>query len=237
MATAQSVALENFDSSAGKLQPFALRVPDHDGKPSKGASSLLDDFTSMAEHKLPMADGGLKPLRAIPALPRRKTFRDEFPTDPMPCWAEPYAPSPQLPDQAERRRAAWYSSMVAAACEAGVPARLYDALIIQESRYNPVAVSPKGATGLAQLMPASARFLGVRNILDPRENMRGGARYLRALLDEFGRFDLALAAYNAGAGRVRATGRVPRINETIHYVSNILVTMQRQLAAPIPLRD
>lgn len=60
MAAAQSVTLENFDSSAGKLQPFALRVPDHDGKPSKGASSLLDDFTSMAEHKLPMADGGLK---------------------------------------------------------------------------------------------------------------------------------------------------------------------------------
>jgi soluble lytic murein transglycosylase-like protein len=155
----------------------------------------------------------------------------------MPCWAEPYAPSPQLPDQAERRRAAWYSSMVAAACEAGVPARLFDALIIQESRYNPVAVSPKGATGLAQLMPASARFLGVRNILDPRENMRGGARYLRALLDEFGRFDLALAAYNAGAGRVRATGRVPRITETIHYVSSILVTMQRQLATPMPLRE
>jgi soluble lytic murein transglycosylase-like protein len=129
------------------------------------------------------------------------------------------------------------TSADANACEAGVPARLFDALIIQESRYNPVAVSPKGATGLAQLMPASARFLGVRNILDPRENMRGGARYLRALLDEFGRFDLALAAYNAGAGRVRATGRVPRINETIHYVSNILVTMQRQLAAPIPLRD
>ena len=127
--------------------------------------------------------------------------------------------------------------MAEAACEAGLPVRLFDALIIQESRYNPVAVSPKGATGLAQLMPGSARILGVRNILDPRENMRGGARYLRALLDEFGRFDLALAAYNAGAGRVRATGRVPRIAETIHYISNILVTMQRQLAAPIPLRD
>jgi hypothetical protein len=63
--------------------------------------------------------------------------------------------------------------MAAAACEAGVPVHLFDALIIQESRYIPVAVSPKGATGLAQLMPASARILGVRNILDPRENMRG----------------------------------------------------------------
>ncbi|NBC37288.1 transglycosylase SLT domain-containing protein [Novosphingobium sp. FSY-8] len=127
--------------------------------------------------------------------------------------------------------------MAEAACEAGVPAPLFDALIIQESRYNPVAISPKGATGLAQLMPTSARILGVRNILDPRENMRGGARYLRSLLDEFGRFDLALAAYNAGAGRVRARGRVPRITETIHYVSNILVTMRRQLSAPMPLRE
>lgn len=127
--------------------------------------------------------------------------------------------------------------MAQAACEAGLPVHLFDALIIQESRYNPVAISPKGATGLAQLMPASARILGVRNILDPRENMRGGARYLRSLLDEFGRFDLALAAYNAGAGRVRATGRVPRITETIHYVSSILLTMQRQLSAPMPLRE
>ena len=78
-------------------------------------------------------------------------------------------------------------------------------------------------------MPASARGLGVRNVWDPVENMRGGARYIRSLLDEFGRFDLALAAYNAGAGRVRVTRRVPRIAETIHYVSGILVTMQRQL--------
>ena len=237
MLAAQSVTLENFDSSVGKVQSFALRIPDYGGKRGSGASSLLDDFTSMAEHKLPVADGSQKPRRAISASRRQKTFRDELPTYPMPCWAEPYLPSPQLPDQAERHRAAWYSSMVAAACEAGVPARLFDALIIQESRYNPVAVSPKGATGLAQLMPASARTLGVRNILDPRENMRGGARYLRALLDEFGRFDLALAAYNAGAGRVRATGRVPRITETIHYVSSILVTMQRQLATPMPLRE
>lgn len=227
MLAAQSVTLENFDSSAGKFQSFALRVPDHDGKHGSAASLLLDDFTSMVEHKLPVADGSQKPRRAIPASRRQKTLRDELPTDPMPCLAEPYVPSPQLPGQAERRRAVWYSSMVAAACEAGVPARLFDALIIQESRYNPIAISPKGATGLAQLMPASARILGVRNILDPRENMRAGARYLRGLLDEFGRFDLALAAYNAGAGRVRATGRVPRITETIHYVSSILVTMQR----------
>jgi soluble lytic murein transglycosylase-like protein len=69
--------------------------------------------------------------------------------------------------------------MVQAACD-GLPVHLFDALIIQESRYNPVAVSRKGATGLAQLMPASARILGVRNIWDPRENMRGCALSARS---------------------------------------------------------
>lgn len=77
-------------------------------------------------------------------------------------------------------------------------------------------------------MPSSARKLGVRNVWNPVENMRGGARYLRALLDEFGRFDLALAAYNAGEGRVRAARQVPRIRETVNYVSSILLTMRDQ---------
>jgi soluble lytic murein transglycosylase-like protein len=115
-----------------------------------------------------------------------------------------------------------------AACEAGVPVNLLDALLTQESRYNPIAISPKGASGIAQLMPGRARQLGVRNVWDPVENMRGGARYLRALLDEFGRFDLALAAYNAGEGRVRSAGGIPRIRETVNYVAGILMTMREQ---------
>ena len=77
-------------------------------------------------------------------------------------------------------------------------------------------------------MPSSARILGVRNVWNPVENMRGGARYLRALLNEFGRYDLALAAYNAGERRVRAARQVPRIRETVNYVSSILMTMRDQ---------
>jgi len=103
---------------------------------------------------------------------------------------------------------------------------LLDALIIQESRYNPFALSPKGASGISQLMPGRARMLGVRDVWNPIENMRGSARYLRSLLDEFGRFDLALAAYNAGEGRVRTRRQIPRIPETIGYVSRILLTMR-----------
>lgn len=144
------------------------------------------------------------------------------------CAAENYRPNPALPAIAERRRATWYTAMASAACEAGIPVNLLDALVIAESHYNPAALSPKGAAGLAQLMPDSARRFGVSNVWDPNANLRGGAHLLRTLLDEFGRFDLALAAYNAGAGRVRATGHVPRIPETIRYVSAILVTMRDQ---------
>ncbi len=147
---------------------------------------------------------------------------------PLNCAAEEYAPNPALPPQSEQRRATWYLAMESAACEAGVPVNLLDALLTQESRYNPIAISPKGAAGIAQLMHDRARQLGVRNVWDPVENMRGGARYLRVLLDEFGRFDLALAAYNAGEGRVRSAGGVPRIRETVNYVATILMTMQGQ---------
>ena len=84
-----------------------------------------------------------------------------------------------------------------------------DALVIQESRYNPTAISPKGAFGLGQLMPGTARQLGVdRYSLDG--NLRGAARYLSWQLREFGRVDLALAAYNAGPGRVGVTSRFVR---------------------------
>lgn len=83
-----------------------------------------------------------------------------------------------------------------------------------------MALSPKGAFGLAQLMPATARGLAV-NVFEPLENLRGGARYLRRLLDAFGRIDLTLAAYNAGPGRVRARWAVPPFCETIDYVSKV----------------
>lgn len=246
-AYAQRVNLQAFSPTNGDQIPFAIRVT---GSFAGDARSKPEDFGGLAgdfealrlKKSLAQADTRAHYVRAL----TQKTNRDrpaspQSPVDTMlqqsRCEDRPYVPSPLLPREAERRRAIWYPAMAEAACEAGLPVHLFDALIIQESRYNPVAVSPKGATGLAQLMPASARILGVRNILDPRENMRGGARYLRALLDEFGRFDLALAAYNAGAGRVRATGRVPRITETTHYVSSILVTMQRQLSAPMPLRE
>lgn len=99
---------------------------------------------------------------------------------------------------------------------------LIEALVWQESRWHPGAVSPVGARGLAQLMPGTARELGV-DARDPFANLEGGARYLREQLDRFdGNLEKALAAYNAGPGRVEAANGIPNIRETKTYVAAIM---------------
>jgi soluble lytic murein transglycosylase-like protein len=100
---------------------------------------------------------------------------------------------------------------------------LVDAVAWAESRYRADAVSPKGAVGLMQLMPATARELGVKDARDPVQNIAGGAAYLRAQLDRFdGDIERALAAYNAGPGAVARYGAVPPYRETQRYVQSIL---------------
>jgi soluble lytic murein transglycosylase-like protein len=102
---------------------------------------------------------------------------------------------------------------------------LLEALVWQESRWRQSAVSPKGAVGLTQLMPATARELGV-DPRDPVANLEGGARYLRAMLDRFdGNVVKALAAYNAGPARVERAGGIPAIRETQGYVAAILARL------------
>jgi soluble lytic murein transglycosylase-like protein len=114
------------------------------------------------------------------------------------------------------------TALTQAASSANVSPTLLAALVWQESRWNPQAVSPKGAMGLTQLMPGTARDLGV-NAADPIANLHGGARYLRQLLDQFdGNVEKALAAYNAGPARVRSAGGVPAIAETKAYVASIV---------------
>lgn len=109
----------------------------------------------------------------------------------------------------------------AAARKHGVPEDLFLRLVQQESGWNPGAVSVKGATGLAQLMPGTAEVLGV-DIADPEANLEGGARYLRMMYDKFGSWKLALAAYNAGPGAVEEHDGVPPFDETENYVAVIL---------------
>lgn len=98
-----------------------------------------------------------------------------------------------------------------------IPEDLFLRLVQQESGWNDRAVSHKGAIGLAQLMPGTAQMLGV-DPWDPRQNLEGGARYLRQQYNTFGRWDLALAAYNAGPGAVQQHGGIPPFAETQNYV-------------------
>jgi soluble lytic murein transglycosylase-like protein len=103
-----------------------------------------------------------------------------------------------------------------------LPLGLLEALVKVESAFEPGAISRAGAMGLSQLMPATARALGVLNPLDARANVDGGARYLRAMLDRFGSIKLALAAYNAGPGAVLRSRGVPANSETPAYVAKVL---------------
>jgi hypothetical protein len=157
-----------------------------------------------------------------PVLPSGSRPVGDMPLEPL------VAPKASLLDKA-RRYEPWVAQ---AAREAQVDARLLHAVVAAESAYNASAVSPKGAVGLMQLMPATARRYGVLNILDAQQNLAGGARYLADLLRLFGNdLQLALAAYNAGENAVLRHGsKVPPYAETVAYVPRVL-GLYRQLSS------
>jgi soluble lytic murein transglycosylase-like protein len=137
------------------------------------------------------------------------------------------------PSQALNRRAREYEPLIEAySTHHQVRPDLVRAVIQAESAFNPLARSVKGAMGLMQLMPATARQLGVQDPWDPAENIRGGIAYLRSLLDRYSNNEeLALAAYNAGPGAVERYGTVPPYRETRNYVAKIT----RQANSPPPI--
>src|SRR5580692_10880533 len=127
-------------------------------------------------------------------------------------------------------RSAQYDGVITGAAKAAtIQAALVRAVIVVESGFNPRAVSKKGAIGLMQLQPATARRYGVKNIYDPEQNVRAGAHYLSDLLTRFGsNLELALAAYNAGEEAVERYGRhVPPYRETLAYVPSVMKVYQR----------
>lgn len=151
-----------------------------------------------------------------------------------------WAPAPSLPDIAiadpARHAAAIpprYAAKIAElAARFDLSPALMEALVWQESRWKENARSPVGAQGLAQLMPGTARYLGV-DARDPFANLEGGARYLREQLDRFGGdLEKALAAYNAGPGRVERAGGIPNIRETRHYVAAIMGRLANHARVP-----
>ncbi len=132
------------------------------------------------------------------------------------------AVSPTVYAQGAPKSAGQYASTVnAAAQEYGVDPRLMTALFQQESGFNPRAVSSAGAKGIGQLMPGTAKGLGVKNVFDPVENIRASTRLLAGYLKSGYSPSLALAAYNAGPGAVKKYGGIPPYKETQNYVRSI----------------
>jgi soluble lytic murein transglycosylase-like protein len=118
----------------------------------------------------------------------------------------------------------------------GVDPALVRAVMKTESNFNRYAVSPKGAMGLMQLIPTTGRRYGVRDFFDPQQNIEGGVRYLKFLLQKFnGNLDLSLAAYNAGENLVERLGRIPPIPETTNYVRKIRAIYKKSAAPPSPV--
>ena len=163
-----------------------------------GQSSLSPEYRSLIRPPVPGALAG---------QPRRPSRLEADPFSGVPSYLGGNGVYQDMARVAARRHS--------------VPEDLFLRLVHAESRFRPTAVSSKGAIGLAQLMPTTARLLGV-NPHDPRQNLEGGARYLSQQYRRFGDWRLALAAYNAGPEAVQRYRGVPPYKETQHYVKAIL---------------
>lgn len=194
-----------------------------DGRGIRVTSFAISD--GMA--RLTLEDGG---DLAVPALSIAAIERAIDPDDP-PAVDEPDGAAGAVAlvedlreNERWRQAAGAYADSIAAAADRNTLDRALLAAVAKvESNFNPFAVSPRGACGILQLMPATAKRFGVKNVFDVSQNIDGGARYLRWLLDRFdGRVDLALAGYNAGEGAVDRQHGIPRIAETQWYVLKVL---------------
>jgi len=194
---------------------------------------LRNGFSIRHDHRETLPDGRTTRLYITAD---NKSFVD-VPTENIasfePAPAEPAPPPPQAAAVQIAPKDQSIAEIVRSASDKHlIDEDLIQSVIRAESSFNPKAVSPKGAQGLMQLMPATARNLGVTNAFDSRENVDAGTRYLYELLVKF-KFDLikALAAYNAGPNRVEQYKGVPPYNETRAYVARIIKDFNRKKLA------
>ncbi len=182
-----------------------------------GVAILLGPIEARADIFSFTDERGVVHFTNMPQIDRRyKLIRREANSAPRPIQAN------WMPSAAEMQKFQSYIDI--AGRTNGVDAALIHAVISAESGYNPNAISRKGASGLMQLMPDTAKRYGVQNVFDPAQNIHGGARYLKDLLAMFnGDLTLAIAGYNAGENAViRAGRRVPPYTETVAYVPKVI---------------
>ena len=216
------------------LAALACAAPAHAATGSGGA-------VAAGEPSAPTATGGATPAASAPS-PVAATAASGGASPDAPAPAPAPAPLAGLPTDVPIAAATGpiiaadvpHGPLIAVTARRhGISASLLTALVWQESGFRPRARSSAGARGLTQLMPATARELGVRRSYDPAQNVDGGARYLRAQLVRFGSAALALAAYNAGPGAVVKHRGIPPFRETRQYVRNVLTIEARLRAAGV----
>ncbi len=206
-ATASPAAVQSFAPDASIVAPDASTVAGGELRGARIAKAA--GFVLVAHGNWVAASNSVYPSRTTDASQRS-----------VPRTSASASTRPAAKSSAARDKVILH--IRAAEVRHGLPSGLLDALVAAESNYRPNVVSKAGAAGLAQLMPATARSLGVFDRFDVRANLDGGARYLRRMIDRFGSIAMALAAYNAGPGAVLRAGAIPQNGETPGYVARVL---------------